>query len=245
VLEAQAAAKESAQSLTRQLDGTLVGRPFVQFGTGTQKIDIGLRPVGATDLVEGFQCIDAGRFVGYMDSKQYETYPDCEPTSGGAGIDHPVGSGKHTLELTASAHTRFLIWLSWVKIPRLVDSPAQKSELDSGPITRADDLAAFERYEGCMGALGHPMDTIATSIVPAYTVDDSAVTDGSDNRCYVTEYRDVDEKWQRAVEQTDIATQSIDACLVVHEVTPAASPSARSKQVQELDLNLDECAWDQ
>ncbi|MCU1295704.1 MAG: hypothetical protein JWP08_4554, partial [Bryobacterales bacterium] len=52
-----------------------------------------------------------------------------------------------------------------------------------------------------------------TSVVPSYSIDDSAVNDGSDNRCYVTEYRGVDMKWQFELEASTVGVASVAACI--------------------------------
>jgi len=245
IVAAQTAAAGTAHFLAKEQDGTLIGQPFTRIGSGTQTIDLGMRPAGATNLVEGFECLDPGDYIGYLNGKQYEEMPGCDPASNSGGVDTSSGNGDHILTIKAAANNRFVIWLSWVKIPSLAPSAAEQSELTTGSITRDDDIAAFSRYEGCMGALGHPIDVLPTTIVPAYSVDDSAVSDGADHRCYTTEYKGVDEAWQLAVEQTDVATPSIDSCLILHALTPAATASARIKQIQDLDLNLDECTWTQ
>jgi hypothetical protein len=243
VTAAEAGAAEAAHALIGQVDGVPIGEPFIRTASGTQEINIGVRPRGATNLVEGFECIDPGDFVGLLDSTRYEESPDCEPASEYGGIDSVTGSGGHILTIQARGSARFSIWLSWVKIPTFKKSAAQRQELADGVITRDEDVAAFSRYEGCMAALGHPVDNTPTSIVPAYYVADAAVEDGSDNRCYETEYKDVDMKWQMQLEQTDIGDKSIDACLSRFGVKPAVTPEARMTQLQALIGAATGCPW--
>jgi len=218
VLAAQAGAEGAAEQLVHQEDGTLVGQPFIRSASGTREINLGEMPAGATNLVEGFECMDSGTFVGLLDSKEYERLPDCEPGGDAAGIDTVTGNGGHILTVQAAKSSRFTIWLSWAKIPKLEASGAQRKELSDGVITRDEDVAAFNRYEGCMGALGHPIDVPPTSIVPSYSIDDSGVSDGSDNRCYVTEYRGVDMKWQIELEASTVGVASVAACIASDKV---------------------------
>jgi hypothetical protein len=242
VLASQAAASGAGRYEVAMEDGTTVGRPIVVTGTGSQSVHLGRMPAGATDLAEGFVCIDAGRFVGFLDSKQYEAYPDCAPTSTGAGFVTVPSSGDHILTMKAPTGARFTLWLSWAKIPRLVESGAQAQELADGVITRDEDLAAFSRYEGCMGALGHPIDVPATSIVPSYSVDDSAVADGSDTRCYVTEYRGVDEKWQLELQASQVGVASVAACVASGKVGTGHQDRAIATPAGVLP-DLTSCPW--
>jgi hypothetical protein len=212
VVAAQAGAAAAARQYTQEEDGTLIGQPITRSASGTQEIDVGERPSGATDLVEGFDCVDAGTFVGLLDSTRYESYPGCVPGGNSASTEPVKGTGGHIVTIQAPKSARFSIWLSWATIPQLEESAAQRQELSDGLVTRDEDVAAFNRYEGCMGALGHPIDGQSTSIVPVYTLDDSAVNDGSDNRCYVTEYREVDAKWQLELEASTVGVASVAAC---------------------------------
>jgi hypothetical protein len=242
VSAAQAAAEGAAKYEVGMEDGTTLGKPVTRTGAGTQVIDVGTAPAGATGLVEGFVCVDAGKFVGFLDSKQYESYTDCEPSSAGAGFVDVVRAGRHTLTMKAPDGARFAIWVSWAKVPTLVESGAQKQELSDGLITRDEVVAAFSRYEGCMGALGHPIDMPPTSIVPSYSVDDSAVADGSDNRCYVTEYRGVDEKWQLELQASKVGVASVAACVASNKVGSGHSNRAIATPTGVLP-DLTACPW--
>jgi hypothetical protein len=246
VAAARAAVQSSGQFQVREQDGTVIGHPFLRSSVGTFTINLGPRPAGATHIVEADSCIDPGKYVGFLNSKQYEVLPDCNPDGTEGTMFQPTGDGDQIVTIQISQNARFTIWLVWVKIPKFQNSPAQKAELADGTITRDEDVAAFSRYQGCLGALGHPSDISPTAIVPSYIQnDDAAENDGSNTRCYTTEYRDVDMKWEQEAEQTNVATPSIDACLVLHEVTPATTPEARFAQIQDLDLNLGNCTWTQ
>jgi hypothetical protein len=243
VVVAQNGAEVTGTILARQFDGILLGHPFARTGRGTQRIDLGTRPAGATGFVEGFDCVDPGAYVGLLDSKRYEKYPDCEPGGSGGTFTNVTASGAHLLTVRTAGSNRFAIWISWVKIPTFAKSPAQAQELSDGTVTRAEDLAAVNRYAGCMGALGTPIGVLSDYVVPSYAVSDLAYQDGTDTRCYDTEYAAVDEKWQIELETTDVGDRSIVQCLVNEGVTPPATPSARFAEMQSRDFALTSCPW--
>jgi hypothetical protein len=243
VVVAQNSAEVTGTILARQYDGTLIGEPFARTGRGTQQIDLGTRPKGATAFVEGFDCIDPGAYVGLLDSKRYEKYPDCEPGGSGGTFNNVTGSGAHLLTVQTASSNRFAIWISWVKIPTYAKSAAQTQELSDGTITRAEDVAAVNRYAGCMGALEDPISVSTDYATPSYTVNSAAYDDGTNTRCYNTEFAGVDEKWQIELETTDVGDVSISQCLLKEGVTPPATPKARFDELQSRDLNVSSCLW--
>jgi hypothetical protein len=212
VSDAQAQAATNATLDIGTQGGSLLGKPFVLTGSGTHEIQLGPPPRGTTDLVEGFGCIDSGHFEALLDSKRFATYPNCGSGSSESNVMHVSITGAHSVVIRAAKGTRFTVWLSWSKIPKLAASPAQKADLADRVVTRDEVLAAFSRYEGCMGALGHPMDRSLTTIVPSDSVANAAVVDGSDDRCFVTEYRDVDETWQLELHAGSVGQASVAAC---------------------------------
>jgi hypothetical protein len=243
VVVAQNSAEVTGTILARQSDGTLIGQPFTRTGRGTQQIELGVRPPGATAVVEGFDCIDPGAYVGLLDSKRYEKYPACEP-GGSSGTFTPVsGSGEHVLTVQTANTNRFAIWLSWVHIPTWAKSAAQTRELADGTITRDEDVAAVNRYAGCMGALGDSIYVSTDYATPYYAVSDLAYQDGTNTRCYNTEFAAVDEKWQIELETTNIGQRSLDQCLLNEGVTPPATAQQRFVEMQSRDFALTSCPW--
>ena len=212
VSDAQAQAAANARLEVGTQGGTLLGKPFVLTGSGAQQIQLGRAPRGTTDLVEGFGCIDSGNFVALLDSKRIAAYPNCGSGSSESGRTHVSAKGAHAVVIRAAKGTRFTVWLSWARIPKLVASAAQKAELTDHIVTRGELLSAFSRYEGCMAALGHPMDSSLSAIVPPDSVTSAAVMDGSDDRCFVTEYRDVDGRWQLELQAGSVGQASVAAC---------------------------------
>lgn len=212
VSDAQAQAAASATLDVGTQGGTLLGKPFIRAASGTQQIQLGSAPPGATDLVEGFGCIDTGSFEVLLGSKRFAAYPNCGSGAGETDVSRVSVEGAPVVTIRAAKGTRFAVWLSWAKIPTLVASPAQKSDLADHVVTRDEVLSAFSRYEGCMGALGHPMDRSLTTIVPLDAATSAEVTDGSDDRCFVTEYQDVDEQWQVELQAGSVGQVSVAAC---------------------------------
>jgi hypothetical protein len=237
--DAQAAGTVFAHSLGAKL----VGTPFSVAGRGSQKIDLGARPTGATAIVDDFQCLDTGTFTRSLDGRKYAEDLACAGRSGGGDVVPVTGSGSHTLSVSTRGSARFVIWASWVSVTPLARSAAQESDLADGVVTRDEDVAAFARFEGCMDALGHGIDYPVTKVVPFYSTGGREISDGTANRCYVTEYAGVDERWQLQLRQTSTGEKSIDACLRAKGVDPSASPAARSEQLFTLGLNAGDCTW--
>jgi hypothetical protein len=243
ILTAQAGAAASGHQFVGMADGTLIGQPIIRTATGDQLVDVGTPPSRGATLVLGFECIDPGSFVWLVDGRSIATYPACEPDGGTGMTMVPVGSGGHTFAVKAEKSTRFVIWLSWMTVPKLSESAAEHQELADGVVTRDEYVAAFNRYEGCMAGLGHPNDRVPAGIELEYQGGEAAANDGSYARCYDTEFEGVDLKWQSELSTTDVGDTSIDACLAHFGVMPDVSPEARILQLQQLVGAAENCAW--
>jgi hypothetical protein len=241
-LEARAQLKEN--------NGHLVGSPFAFEGSGKKSFDLGITPVGANSLVEVFQCLDAGSFNGSLDSSAALDIPvSCShaDTQGSPMVaEEPVhGSGKHSFTIESHDSARYAVWLSWASVPVVTASPAQAAAVSDGQVTRAEYVAAYNRYAGCMAALGYPIgDVPQSTIVISYAIVNAAVSDGADATCFPREYEQVDEKWQIENEQTSIAARAIADCLVSHGLTPLGSPEDMIAQLQSIDLGLGNCRYE-
>ncbi|HEY1530810.1 MAG TPA: hypothetical protein VGF80_08340 [Galbitalea sp.] len=213
VADAQSQAASDATLEIGTQGGTLLGKPFVRTGSGRQQIELGPAPSGTTELIEGFGCLDSGKYVLLLDSKRFAEDPSCGSGSGETASVHVSGGGSHLVTIRAAKSTRFTVWISWAKIPKLAASAAQRAALADGVVTRDEVIAAFSRYEGCMGALGHPMDRSLSGITPPDATPSSAVVDGSDERCFVTEYQGIDGAWQLELHAGSVGQTSVAACL--------------------------------
>ncbi|HEX4442325.1 MAG TPA: hypothetical protein VHZ81_02025 [Galbitalea sp.] len=243
VVAANAGASGTGDNYVTSQDGILVGHPFARSASGTQTIDVGAKPTDATSLIEGFGCVDPGHFTLLVDGRKIDSFDDCSPGGSGASPLTVSGNGDHSVTLQTQRGVRFAVWLSWARIPKFHDSSAQKQALADSWTTRDEDIVGFGRFAGCMAALGHPLGDITLGLVPGYSEPVSAVNDGTDQRCYTTEYRDIDAEWQTEISQGAVGAASLAAC------TPAEK-SATSTGVQRLVLvkggllpRLDGCPW--
>jgi hypothetical protein len=237
---AQADAATGARSYVRDLDGTLIGKPFARSASGTTTIDLGTRPTNATGVMEGFSCFAPARFAWTLDGKKVASV-DCSPNpGGGASYDDVKRAGSHTLTVHALHSGPFSIWISWVRIPTFGPSAAEKLALADKSVTREEEVAGFERYQGCMGALGHSVRTTTSAIVPT---EGDGSGDGSSNRCYLTQWEAVDLQWQHQLMDSDLGEKSVDACLATQGVAPASTPNARWDQLNQLVGIQDRCPW--
>ena len=237
---AQADAATGASSYVRYLDGTLIGNPFARSATGTTTIDLGARPTKATAVVVGFSCFAPARFSWTLDGKKFASI-DCNPNPrGGASYYGVQDRGNHTLTVHALHGGPFSIWISWVRIPTFTPSAAEKLALSDKAVSREEEVAGFERYQGCMSALGHSVRTTTSAIVPT---EGYGSGDGSSTRCYLTQWEAVDVQWQRQLMSSDLGEKSVDACLATQGVTPASSASTRWDQLNQLVGIQDRCSW--
>ncbi|HEY5321129.1 MAG TPA: hypothetical protein VIJ76_09650 [Galbitalea sp.] len=240
-LEARAQLKEN--------NGHLVGSSFAFEGSGKKSFDLGMTPAGGNSLVEVFQCLDAGRFSASLDSSAASDIPlDCSQadTQGSptATAESVTGTGAHTFAIESRGSARYAVWLSWAYVPVATASPAQAAALSDGQVTRAEYVAAYNRYSGCLAALGYPLGEVSQStVLISASVQNDAVTRGALATCYPREFKQVDEKWQLENEQTSIGAASIAGCLVAHGVTPAGSAEDMIGQLASIKLGLGDCPY--
>jgi hypothetical protein len=248
-LATNAALQGASENWISEEDGKLLGLPILRATSGTVIIQLGKAPAGANVIATAFECTDKGKFEMKLDGKFVEG-TDCSKSTdgtGNGGLGGPfVGLKDHTLTVTGPPSARFTVWLSWAHTPTLKPSTQQTAELADGVVTRAEDIAAFERYAVCMAALGHSIGNPADSeynAIPSYGIDDAAVNSGADNRCYVTQYQDVDDAWQAEVEKGTEASYSIRECLTDLGVNPAASTKQEMDQFNSLQKNWQDCTY--
>ena len=216
----------AAQRAAIASGGTLLGTPISTAAGGQLQLPLIDRPSAANNLVIGFECQDAGNFTIRLDSKIVATEtcflpPTVSNGLGDGGVTQspplkpggvervtlPTGeasaillaSTDHSTALTFSApgNPQFAVWISWVHIPKITASAAERAELADGVITRAEYLAAFNRVVGCMSALGHPLadvDESGETVSFSFDPGDPAI-DADFNRCFQTEDALVREMW--------------------------------------------------
>jgi hypothetical protein len=245
-----------ARYVLAQNSGTLVGDPFVVSGSGRRTVDLGRMPAGASTLVAVFSCLDPGSFTQRFDGKITETVTCTDHitsgsstagyVAGGPGGAHvpPIPAGEHSYRVDSPSYARYTVWLSWASVPVVRQSPAQRAAVADGKVTRDEYLAGYNRYSGCMSALGHPIGTVPESAVEiSYAIADDGVNPGADATCYRREFTAVDSGWQIEVEQTPIAVASMTECLVRLHQVPAATPELMIHQLDSVSLGLATCPW--
>lgn len=248
-LESQAAATGAATDWIQQQDGVELGAPIVRSAIGPTTLHLAKAPNGANALATSFQCDDKAVFTLKLDGRSVEG-TDCTADIGGASAGSLGGlsanPAAHTISVVAPASAGFTIALVWAHIPKLSPSPQETAELSDGIVTRAEDIAAFERYAVCMAALGHsigdPVDS-EYNITPTYAVDGAGVDSGADNRCYMTQYSAVDVAWQTEVENGSQATRSVRECLISSGVKPATAAKEQMAQFDALGKNWQYCNY--
>jgi len=243
-----AAVQGAGQENISENDGTMVGDATTRSGSSTLIIQLGTAPAGATAIEDSFQCLDRANFEESVDGKDVGG-DECAASIGdpGASSSSFAGAGPHTFTVSDPDHARFTVWLAWVKFPTLVPSAQENAETADGFVTRAEDVAAYERYGVCMSALGYPIvdeKDMESGIEPQTTVSNAADASGADNRCYVTQYRAVDVLWQTEVNDGTAAVASVDTCIKDENVDPAGTAAARLKQLSNLGIGWqDGCTW--
>jgi hypothetical protein len=93
-------------------------------------------------------------------------------------------------------------------------SADRAAALADGLVDRAEYRAGFERFRACMTESGYTVDVLDDSgtIIDARYLSE-ATDDGTDARCYDTEFREVDESWQVAHQDERTDGALLDACL--------------------------------
>jgi hypothetical protein len=181
-------------------NSVLAGDPFHLIAAGTAQIALGPQPSGANGLAVRFECESAGIFQLSVDSRDTGRITCDEPSGGGGWVDRVDGDGDHVLGIETGSEGEYQLWAAWVTEPAVPEASSQQlAEIEDGVVTRDEYVAAFNRFIGCMGAAGYDLSTAPqTATVFTYAVPDAAVTDGTDERCYLTQFKQVDMIWQVA-----------------------------------------------
>jgi hypothetical protein len=215
------AAQESAQGFIGT-HGRLIGTPFVNSGNGPMQVALGSKPEGATGLLIALDCKTGNDITATILSQG--DVSDSGGCSGTSAQEISINdSSTHTLTIDPTGSKDFAVWASWVKEAALPGPSAQqKAELAKGQLTFADELAAYNRYVGCLTAAGYPMGVVPTNgPYISYAVTGAAVDSGADDRCYASEFKQVDSRWQT------YANNIITTCLTRHGI---AAPQNASQQ---------------
>ncbi len=216
---------EAAQTRTTSSAGTLLGAPIAETATSTLEVPLTSSPATANNLVIGFECQEPGTYTVKIDSTAVAV-EDCAPIAPISGIGNgdvvypddgkpdvvqnvtlpadtpsavliPTTSATTALTITGPNAGRFAVWISWVRVPPLTPSATEQAELADGVVTRAEYLAAMNRFIGCFTAGGYTLsDVDMKGPLVGFTFDSSEpAAAGAATRCFDTEAEGVHAKW--------------------------------------------------
>jgi hypothetical protein len=226
-------------------NSTLVGEAFYIASKDAAAIDLGDAPANATGVAIRTGCTEAGSVDVSMDGVWIMGLTcDEDSPSGGAGVVNGFsGSGSHSLTFESPTGTGYESWVAWVEEPPLPGpSTQQLGEISDGVVTREEYLAAFYRFSGCLGADGYdvpPADPSA--IILSYGVPSAAADSGTDERCYRSEFIEVDTAWQLQNEDASYTTQRLRDCLSERGIAPAERTADIQQQLEDAGISIDEC----
>ena len=177
-----------------------LGQAMYVQSDGTETVQLGEMPEGATNLAVRNSCTEAGKVTITLDGEWIGSF-GCDGTSSGAsgGGTYEVSTpGPHTLTFSSEHGTGYEAWIAWVQEPPLPSIGAQqKADLADGTVTRDEYVGAFNRFAGCLAGEGFfttAADFDAT--VLDYSIPAEAVSAGADELCYITQFGEVDAAWQ-------------------------------------------------
>jgi hypothetical protein len=179
-----------------------LGRPHYVLSTSTMTIDLGETPATATGVAMRLECGAEGSFSVLIDGKTDVTVACTREDTlrgGGGGFAAPVaGPGRHSVTFLISDRGGVAAWLTWIREPPMPStSLRQQAEMADDTVTRDEYLAAFNRYVGCVGEAGYWIDGgNPSAVILSFSIPTAAIDSGADERCYVSEFQQVDTKWQ-------------------------------------------------
>jgi len=127
-------------------------------------------------------------------------------------------------------------------LPQIEASVQQVSELRNG-VTEDEYLAAFARFEACMDDAGYPLVGVERSDhLMDYSMLAEAYDSGDSDRCYHSEFQQVDERWQFLNRDDSVTNRVYQACLTAAGVAPKVTTGDVWAQVLEAGLDPEKCA---
>lgn len=127
-------------------------------------------------------------------------------------------------------------------LPAISASAEQLKELESG-VTAAEYEAAFGRFQSCMAKAGSPLigiDSVGSLI--DYRLPAAAFDSGDFDRCYLSEFQKVDERWQYLNKDVSPANLAYQACLESAGIAPKKASEEVWAQLLEAGLDPEKCA---
>lgn len=198
-------------------DAEVLGIPESLAARQDITLQLGIPPVGATDLAVAVRCLEPGSYGVTLDDDdpagwRVECTADDFTGRGGSGSYLPIhAEGPNALTITIlSPEGRFAVWSGWVaRAPDPEPSAEMTAALADGVVTREEYVAGFERYRDCMAEAGMPLlggDT--SSEIIQYSTSSAAVDSGVENQCYRSEFSELDMQWQVEHPQMSLEQQS-------------------------------------
>ncbi|GAA2023328.1 hypothetical protein GCM10009819_02550 [Agromyces tropicus] len=127
-------------------------------------------------------------------------------------------------------------------LPPIQQSLEQRSALADDSVTRGEYTSAFSRYRDCLKDDGFEVVSIKErGNLIEYSVPADAVSTGSDDRCYLSEFAEIDQRWQLAHEDESFTTKMYQACLNASGVPASESATEVWAQLEANGLDEKSC----
>jgi len=127
-------------------------------------------------------------------------------------------------------------------LPAISASAEQLKELENG-VTAAEYAAAFGRFQSCMAKAGSPLIGVdSAGPLIDYRLPAAAFDSGDFDRCYLSEFQKVDERWQYLSKDVSPANLAYQACLESAGITPKKASEEVWAQLLEAGLDPEKCA---
>ncbi|TFC94498.1 MULTISPECIES: hypothetical protein [Cryobacterium] len=119
----------------------------------------------------------------------------------------------------------------------------QEAALADGVVTHDDYESGYRRYVGCLSAAGYAIiDSGVQYDVHSFGVPAEAVVSGDDDRCYTSEFKNLDIEWQISHEDSSKTAKLIADCLSASGIAPLTTMDEMNRQLNENDMTFDQCA---
>ena len=121
-------------------------------------------------------------------------------------------------------------------------SADQAAALADGEVTYDEYAAGFRRFVSCMSAAGHEVVSISEkNQIIDYSITDAAVQDGSDDRCYLSEFGQLDGTWQVVNEDRGETADYVRACLRSAGIEPVDTLDGMLEQLETNGIDFAAC----
>ncbi|WP_157372959.1 hypothetical protein [Agromyces sp. Root81] len=127
-------------------------------------------------------------------------------------------------------------------LPVVQASAEQQSELKGG-VEAAEYQSAFGRFQSCMAKAGAALSGVKEAgPLMNYRLPAEAYDTGDFDRCYLSEFQQVDERWQYQNKDVSPANIAYKACLEAAGIAPKQASEDVWAQLLEAGLDPEKCA---